>query len=428
MNSMKTDVVYTRPVSALSSFRYKSLQRSRRRPPLQDLVFSTDGPARIGVVSDVHHNTLTFLDALQMFGDMGVNVLFLLGDYSFVPSRLNGADPGDLRFRQFSKVMQMARDYQLAHSAEVVCIMGNHEIESWYFAEGSCSQQLMADMIPTLRSWGFRLPQMPFAGFELAQAVQVTIDANFLEVPNDLDTRRTFLLSHAISSPLVNALYQGFPIDAMSARKMRDEIDATLGSLWSSYIDDASVVARDLWADFCSGSAQVAADIRDNIASGLSFDRLAAAFVAKGAEGSDWVDWLLKLDDSVLTSVISHFVQFDDPYSAFFEKDANIPKSDSDAEMFSLMKTLTAVGIGCDYTLSGHFHADLGAYGISERLGALGVAGAGFQIGKTITDQLCCYVIEVDSRQDTIYRLSTPAHLDGRQDEHVDLSGALSAA
>jgi hypothetical protein len=95
MNPLKVELIHERPREMFKSFHFQNLQYSRRREPRQ--VFApgliTEGVARIGVVSDIHHNTLSFLKALNIFGEIGVNVLFLLGAYSYIPASLHGQDP-----------------------------------------------------------------------------------------------------------------------------------------------------------------------------------------------------------------------------------------------------------------------------------------------------------------------------------------------
>jgi len=45
-------------------------------------MFMTNEVARVAVVGDIHHNTLAYSQALKSFGEMGANILFLLGDCS----------------------------------------------------------------------------------------------------------------------------------------------------------------------------------------------------------------------------------------------------------------------------------------------------------------------------------------------------------
>jgi len=429
MDLLQVELIHERPREMFKSFHFQNLQYSRRREPRQ--VFApgliTEGVARIGVVSDIHHNTLTFLKVLNIFERMGVNVLFLLGDYAYIQASLRGEDPSDLRFRQFKKVMELSRDYQLKHSAQVVCIMGNHEIESWYFGPASTSQTKMLEMLPTLRGWSFQIPPDPFSGFELFNGCHVVIDVNVAKQDEGLDSRRSFLLAHAISSPLVNAMYQGFPDDQDRAHQMRKSIDVALGGLWADYIDDAARPAKLLWQEFLKGRApHITNAIKENITGALSFDRLADTFIQKRRPGSEWIDWFRNLNDRQLALLVQNFVFFDDPMAFTFHERLELPKTaDYDTAMMSLPLTLFSIGAGTDYTFSGHFHADLGIYNIAERFGAVGIAGAGFQINKTITNELSCYIVEVDTDRDKIYRLSEPASVAGRSDSDVDLTGSL---
>lgn len=411
-------------------YKYFGARPDLSRAAHDSTVLAVKDTARIGTIGDIHHNTKLLVKVLEVFHDMGVNIIFLLGDYSSLPHYNGGSDPADLRYRQYLKVIELVRGYQEKTSAQIVCIMGNHEIEDWYFSPQSSSRQKMHASLKRLRDWGWHLPSKPFNGYEFKDGIYLYVYGHADNIDQDLTTKRTFNLAHAISKPVVATLYQGYPKTTERMNQIRIEIAQDVGKVWQDYIDDAAVRAEALWQQFLvnTNDKTVIEKITYNIRSALSFDLLSEKFIDKQKNGSEKLSWFLNLPNEQLAQMAYFWNRYDDAFEGLDGKyRPNMMWNSGDRILYnSFFKTLHSSGAGADYTISGHFHADIGHYIISNKFGSIGLAGSGFEMGKVISDELTCYIIENKDGYDNVFKLSAPAHMDGRTHAQIDLSGTLS--
>ncbi len=165
----------------------------------------------IGLLNDIHQNTLLLGKMLEAYRRIGVNVILSLGDYSFYhdpsrPGQPPQADPGIERYRQFKTVMDMLVDYIDSRPCRLVVLMGNHEVVPDYYAAGeeSESRKLIEHFTNTVLKAhpAIVLHPQPFASFELDNAILVRIG------------HKSFLAAHAISEMFVNAVYRGIRTEA----------------------------------------------------------------------------------------------------------------------------------------------------------------------------------------------------------------------
>jgi len=390
-------------------------------------IMSFENTARVGIVGDIHHNTALYAAMLKTFREIGVNAIFLLGDYSSLPTIRGGADPKDLRFKQFKKVCELTREYQESMpGTEVVCIMGNHGIEDWYYSPDSTSRTLYAKYFKKLDDWGWQIPPNPLAGYEFINGGFATVFGDVAKVNQELDCLRTFNLAHSISKSLVVALYQGYSDDAAARDRHRKEIDDSVGVIWGDYVDIAAVTAKRLWADFLKDNEnQNTIDlISANMRRSLSFDELAQSAIESGTGDHEFLKWLTELPLGVLSQMSYHWNWSNEPGVGLWDyEDA---RSYDEDVLISYFDTLHAAGAGAHYTISGHFHADIGLYDVSKSFKAFGLAGSGFEINKVIATELTCYVVECAFEGDRVYRLAADSHMNGRDHAEVDLSGVCA--
>ncbi|MBI4484866.1 MAG: metallophosphoesterase [Acidobacteria bacterium] len=305
----------------------------------------------IGLVNDVHQNTLLLKKALDIFERLGVNVIFALGDYSYCQKRVDPRDPinDDIaRYMQFKTVMDMLVEYLDSRPSTMVLLMGNHETDPTYYEGGLASQShtLIRHLADTVLRRHARviLHPDPFASFDLGNAILARVGG------------KGFLLAHAISETFVNALYRGLRADTESTRLVSE-----IGRERYEVLADSGRFERaaSLWKRFVSCIDQNRRDeLIDQITENISDALVGVSFPSRGKPRMGNWDGLESL------GLLSETLRY-----------------------------------SFDYLICGHFHADIGLIPVmySPAMGhywnfVVGGA-AGFQPQKVISKEHTTYVI-----------------------------------
>ena len=358
-------------------------------------------PYKIGIVSDVHQNTVMFKSVLEKFREEHVSAIFCLGDYSYTEK----PDDSGKRAKQVDMFMSLLVDWLNENTErEAVVLLGNHEIESHYYA----SDAELTKVKKIISKWSnckrMYLTSDPFSSYEVDNCFDVTAYFG--------NNRRTFRLSHAISKEFVIASYMG--LDSHDIDTARDRIVSYLGQSWLHYQSLQASIIRKQWNQFLKaplGSKErqelidsISANIRDK----MNTSRIIENLIECGGDIGSCAGEYQRLLDNVNEGKKYHTETF----NAFWGPPLYIEAPGMSVNFaLDLRRLYSSLGIGKMYSISGHFHADLGMFRASPEFGTYIIGVGGFQPRKLIASAFSAYILACGSREDILYRLSFPDDL-----------------
>ena len=284
---------------------------------------------------------------------------------------------------------------------QAVVLLGNHEIEDWYFASARERSKVKAVVSSYRKNPRMYFPRHPFRSYELDNAVKVVAFFG--------DFLRTFRLAHAVTKEFVTSLYMGLDAGQLNAAKA--QILTTLGGTWLELQEIEFNMVRQRWNDFLytshgsSERQQIIRLIYDHLRSEMSVDRILLKLrnsdhpIRKDAAG-----YLLQ------QSLVEEGNKIGLEAAAAFWGAINIMEAEFTGLQFAvdLRRLYSSLGVGPMYSLCGHFHADLGMFECSRDFGTQMIAVGGFQPRKLIGTEFAAYILSCNEREDILYRLSAP--------------------
>jgi hypothetical protein len=359
-------------------------------------------PCRIGILSDIHQNTVFLRSALASFETEGVNVLFCLGDYCYTKK----PDVSCIRARQVRKVLELLHGW-LAKSKKrlVFVLLGNHEMEGWYFGNEESRVAVQKEVQRWQGVQRMYFQSEPFKSYEVDNAVNVNL------AYGGGHRRRSFRLAHAITTEFVEALYMG--LDETKAKERFNKIETHLGRLWFKHQHKVSEDIRARWNRFLaskSGTAEFQATVgethqhlRTEMQTGAVMKSLAAVAdggdLASSAKGYQRMLDLFQESETVRDMLVT-----------FWLPSLNLVEGGLTSLDFAIdiRRLYSSLGVGPMYSLCGHFHADLGMFEASREFGTRMIAVGGSQPRKIIGNAFSAYILECGKETDTLYRFAFP--------------------
>ncbi len=356
---------------------------------------------RVGIVCDVHQNSLVLASLLERFAEESVTLLFCLGDYSYT----RDPDTKGVRAKQLEKALKLIHQWVLGDPVrEAVVLFGNHEIEDWYFGNGPDGRASKEAVRSVVERWTgverMRFTRDPLSSYEIDNAFDITLYYG--------RSRRSFRLSHAVTKEFVVALYMG--IDASRLEKSRDRIASTFGKSWLEVQSVAYDSVRSRWDRFLATTPRTKerSDVVEEICAYLRSQMTTSSFLesipkAAGDVYSNARGYLFMLRE-VLRGCEHSLLAF----RLFWGPPLRVETEFTDLEFaYDLRRLYSALGIGRMYSLCGHFHADLGLFKVSQEFGTHMIAVGGLQPRKIIGDSFTAYILECGDETDKLYRLET---------------------
>jgi len=362
---------------------------------------------KIGIVADIHQNTLVLSDILDNFKALGVDVILAAGDYSYIPEHLGKKDPKNIRFVQFKKAMEHFEKWLVdskKNDARLALIMGNHEVDPDYFEGGYSSnsyRQIHKYAMEMSRNRSIIMPDDPFLSYDVSNSLHLNISFS--------SNRRSFRLAHAISDTFVTALYRGLYPNTNVARRalMLEKLEKSIGKVWRKSLDENFEKATNLWAKFQSNDTmrkqEIALLISENIRNAMNFNKLIQVLASSAHEYTDFAGQYLANYRNINTG---------DYNEEYIWKFYNPLDYESTPFAHDIFRINWALGIGRMYSICGHFHTDLGVFKASEEFGTHVVGVGGLQPKKRIYGEFTAYLLECTDRKDTVYRISADDTLD----------------
>jgi Calcineurin-like phosphoesterase len=200
-----------------------------------------DVPCRIGIVADIHQNSLFLTEVLKRFEQEGVTAIFALGDYCFTRHK----DTTGIRARQVGKVMELLKDWLKRENRLAFVLTGNHEMEEWYFGNDASRLALHQEFERYRSVPRLYLQDQPFRSFDIDNAWDIVIGFGPEEGEGH---RRSFRLSHAVTTDFVTALYQG--LDKARIDERADIIKTFLGGAWLQHQNAVAPAVSERWNRF----------------------------------------------------------------------------------------------------------------------------------------------------------------------------------
>lgn len=374
---------------------------STRLPPRNTFSLGVDDERRksyaIGIVADIHQNSLMFQKVLEHFAELDVLALFCLGDYSYTRQ----PDAGSKRAAQTGRVFTLIRSWLDENpDRQAVVLLGNHEIDPRYYASSvshECVRQVVAKHAAHPRLF---MPADPFLSYESDNAVDVLVVS--------AAGYRTFRLCHAVTKEFVTALYLG--LDDKAIKDGASRIITTLGNAWLALQVPRREEVQLRWNAFLKhprGSedrAEAALVICEHIREELTAD----SFLTRLSNSCDNFSRIAASYQFMIDMCSRHVVpeNLRENFGNFWNV-PNYVEADWTGLEFArdLRKLYASLGYGKMYSVCGHFHADLGAFGACREFGTCMICPAGFQLGKIIGKRMSAYMIECSFGEDAITRV-----------------------
>ncbi len=366
-------------------------------------IVGSQTPCRIGILSDIHQNTIFLRGALASFETEGVTVIFCLGDYCYTKR----PDQSGIRARQVRKVMDLLHEW-LARSENrlLFVLLGNHEMEYWYFG----NEESRAAVRSEVQRWqGIKrmyFQTEPFRSYEVDNAVNVSLVYGGNE--DETNHRRSFRLAHAITTEFVEALYMG--LDDAKAKERFHRIETNLGRVWFKHQHQAAPDIRARWNRFLDSQSgtpkftEAVAAIHKHLRTEMQTDAVISS-LARGesdyASSARGYNFMLKRHKQNIAR---------DALINFWGPNLHLLEADFTSVDFAIdiRRLYSSLGIGPMYSLCGHFHADLGMFKASREFGTRMIAVGGSQPRKIIGNAFSAYILECGEDEDVLYRLTAP--------------------
>lgn len=384
------------------------LEPPEKRKPEKNIHIDKE-QIKIGIIADIHQNTLFLSEILKIFQELEVNVVMAGGDYSYIPQYFGKEDPSNIRFYQFRKSMKIFEKWLTDSDRDdthLALVMGNHECEDKYFKGGysSSSYRQIREYTEILsQNTSITMPENPFESYDISNSLHLYV--RFQE------HQRTFRLTHAISDSFVTALYRGlYPENTNRYREAQlNELKELIGEVWLNSLEKNFYEAEHLWAKFVSSSilnkGEIASLITNNIINAMTFiKQLEYLSKSRHEYSKSAKDYLRNMQNYKPLSGRARDLSKDFLWDFYNPYDYGDQGVDFKADVYRMHR---ALGMGRMYSICGHFHADLGVFQASEEFGTHVIGVAGSQPHKRISSEMTAYLMECDEKgSDTIYRLS----------------------
>lgn len=354
---------------------------------------------RIGIVGDVHQNSVVLEALLDHFAEESVSILFCLGDYSYTRE----PDRKGIRALQLNKSLELIHRWIMGdNERQAFVLMGNHEIEEWYYGSDSDGRASQAEIVNVVSRWKnagrMRFTQSPLSSYEIENAFDITIYYG--------GNRRSFRLAHAVTKEFVSALYLG--IEATGLVEARERIVSDFGQTWLETQLPISDIVRDRWNRFLSsdwGTAERFGVVQE-ICAHLRSQLTAESFLRSIPSTAGNVYGNARAYLALLTGVHSGREIDLDEFRLFWGPPRFIETETTSLNFaYDLRRFYSALGLGRMYSICGHFHADLGMFHASPEFGTHMIAVGGLQPRKIIGDSFSAYILECGGEMDRLYRL-----------------------
>jgi predicted phosphodiesterase len=363
-------------------------------------------PLKVGIISDTHQNTLFVEKILDEFSEFKVSILFLLGDYCYTRQ----PDAHCIRSIQVKKTFELVERW-LAQDKfrSAVVLAGNHEMQDWYFENIESKNAVRKVFCEWSEHDRMHFSKQPLRSFEMENSVDVIL------YPGYNRAGISFRLSHAITSEYVEAAYKGLSLSESLDRVER--VESTLGKVWLEYQlkESPNVAAR--WQRFLSAKRHsdeflmLSRAININIARNLDcqnvLDDICISAIPSSKDAQSYRDLIERVELGE-PSAIDEFRVFWGPLTRI-----DVLKSTSPDFAYQMRHLYSSLGIGMDYSLCGHFHADLGMKQSSIEFDTYIIGVGGAQPQKLIGTNFSAYVLEIGDSPDketdivdTLYRYS----------------------